>query len=397
MALGTGCEMPVNTLRTLEGKEIVLGVTGSIAAVETVRIVHMLRRRGAGVTVVMSGAATRIIHPDALVYATERPVITQISGLVEHVAHCGEGGGADLLLIAPCTANTIGKIAAGIDDTPVTTFATTAIGRGMPVVLVPAMHESMYRHPAVTAGIERLRSWGISVVEPRIEEGKAKISDSEGIVLECERALLGHPLADIRVLITSGKCMEPIDDVRVLTTRSTGQMGRALALQAFRLGAEVTVVHGDKFPCVRNISATSAGDMRTAVLDLFRNEAFGIYVSSAAVSDFVPERLQGKLKSGGRVTIHLEPFPKLLNEVIDGFHPLTLAFKMGWEPESDAVSLLSRGASLVVTNTPDAMGAPGGDFGLITAEQRGRCSGTKEDAAEAIWSRVLEIMQNRER
>jgi phosphopantothenoylcysteine decarboxylase/phosphopantothenate--cysteine ligase len=120
-------------------------------------------------------------------------------------------------------------------------------------------------------------------------------------------------------------------------------------------------------------------------------------VSSAAVSDFVPERLQGKLKSGGRVTIHLEPFPKLLNEVIDGFHPLTLAFKMGWEPESDAVSLLSRGASLVVTNTPDAMGAPGGDFGLITAEQRGRCSGTKEDAAEAIWSRVLEIMQNRER
>lgn len=397
MALGAGCEMPVNILRTLEGKEIVLGVTGSIAAVETVRVVHMLRRRGAGVTAVMSGAATRIIHPDTLVYATERPVITQISGLVEHVAHCGEGGAADLLLIAPCTANTIGKIAAGIDDTPVTTFATTAIGRGMPVVLVPAMHESMYRHPAVAAGIERLISWGISIVEPRIEEGKAKISDSEVIVLECERALLGHPLADIRVLITSGKCIEPVDDVRVLTTRSTGQMGRALALQAFRLGAEVTVVHGDKFPCVRNIFATSAGDMQTKVLDLLRNEAFEIYVSSAAVSDFAPERLPGKLKSGGHVTIHLDPLPKLLDEVIDGYHPLTVAFKMGWEPESDAFSLLSRGATLVVTNTPDAMGAPGGDFGLITAEQRGRCTGSKEDAAAAIWSRVLEIMHNRER
>jgi phosphopantothenoylcysteine decarboxylase/phosphopantothenate--cysteine ligase len=256
----------MNILRTLEGKEIVLGVTGSIAAVETIRLVHQFRRLGAEVTAVMSQAACGIVHPDALAYATGRDVITRISGKVEHVTCCGDGGSADLLVIAPCTANTIGKIAAGIDDTPVTTFATTAIGRGMPIVIVPAMHESMYRHPAVTSGIDRLRSWQITVADPRLEEGKAKIAGNEEIVLLCERALLKGPLSGQRVLITSGRCQEPVDDVRVLTTRSTGLMGRALALHAFRLGADVTVVHAGWIPCVRNVPASSAGEMREAVL-----------------------------------------------------------------------------------------------------------------------------------
>ena len=137
------------TVQTLAGKEIVIGVTGSIAAVETVKLIHALRRKGAGVQPVMSAAAQGIIHPDALTYASGRQTITRLSGLVEHVTYCGDGGSASLLLIAPCTANTLGKIACGIDDTPVTTFATTALGSGMPVLVVPAMHHSMYRHPAV--------------------------------------------------------------------------------------------------------------------------------------------------------------------------------------------------------------------------------------------------------
>ena len=111
---GSGC---------LSGKRIILGVTGSIAAVETVRLAHALRREGALVTAVMTAAATRIIHPDALTYATGHDAVTSLSGRVEHVTFCGDGGCADLLLIAPCTANTLCKIAGGIDDTPVTTFA----------------------------------------------------------------------------------------------------------------------------------------------------------------------------------------------------------------------------------------------------------------------------------
>ena len=224
------------TVQTLAGKEIVIGVTGSIAAVETVRLIHALRRKGAVVQPVMSTAAQGIIHPDALTYASGRQTITRLSGMVEHVTYCGDGGSASLLLIAPCTANTIGKIACGIDDTPVATFATTALGSGMPVLVVPAMHHSMYRHPAVTRNIKTLESWGVGFAGPRIGEGKAKIADSDEIVLRCERAILGRPLAGKKVLVTSGACREPVDDVRVLTTRSSGRMGRELALEAFRLG-----------------------------------------------------------------------------------------------------------------------------------------------------------------
>ena len=124
--------------------------------------------------------------------------------MIEHVKYCGIGGEADMLLIAPATANTICKIAAGIDDTPVTTFATTAIGRGMPVVVVPAMHESMYNHPAVRDAIAKLESWNVTVLSPLLEENKAKIPSMHEIVLTVERELSGKPLAGEKVLITSG-------------------------------------------------------------------------------------------------------------------------------------------------------------------------------------------------
>ncbi|RPJ49797.1 MAG: DNA/pantothenate metabolism flavoprotein, partial [Methanobacteriota archaeon] len=151
---------------SLAGKTIVLGVTGSIGAVRTVELARELIRNGAEVHAVMTEAATHILHPDALHYATGNPTITELGGRVEHVEFCGLKGRADLLLIAPATANTVGKIAYGIDDTPVTSFATTALGSGVPVMVVPAMHESMFRHPAVAENLVKLKSWGISVVGP---------------------------------------------------------------------------------------------------------------------------------------------------------------------------------------------------------------------------------------
>src|SRR5512136_1967612 len=174
---------------SLSGKMIVVGVTGSIAAVRTVDMIRELIRGGAEIQCVMSPSSCQILHPYALEYASGHPVITEITGRVEHVDFCGTDGRADLLLISPATANTIGKIALGIDDTPVTTFATTAIGSGKPVMVVPAMHEAMYRHPAVIKNLETLRAFSVAVVDPRIEEGKAKIANSEQIVLEVERML----------------------------------------------------------------------------------------------------------------------------------------------------------------------------------------------------------------
>lgn len=375
-------------MKTLSGKTVVLAVTGSIAAVETVKLAHALRRRGATVQAVMTAAAAGIVHPDALTYATGRPAITRITGLVEHVLYCGEGGEADLLLVAPATANTIGKIACGIDDTPVTTFATTALGRGMPVVVVPAMHESMYRHPGVAENLRRLRSWAIDVVDPRIEEEKAKIADTDTIVLHAERAVSGRPLAGKKVLITSGACAEPLDDVRVLTTRSTGRMGRALALEAFRLGADVTVVHAGSFSCVRNIRATTAAEMRDAVISVCRDEGVDIYVSAAAISDFAPERHEGKIPSGSPRTVRLDPLPKVIDEVAAACSPVTVAFKLGWDEEERARAMLDAGGRMVVVNTPTAMGATEGSFRIMTANSVTDVSGSKEEVAGAIWSEL---------
>ncbi len=174
---------------SLAGKQIALGVTGSIAAIRVVDLIRDLARSGAEIHCIMTPAACQIIHPYALEYAATFPVITEITGRVEHVEFCGICGRADLLLIAPATANTIGKMAMGIDDTPVTTFATTALGSNKPVVVVPAMHEAMYNHPSVVKNIQMLRNMGVTVIDPRIEEGKAKIASSQNIILEVERLL----------------------------------------------------------------------------------------------------------------------------------------------------------------------------------------------------------------
>jgi phosphopantothenoylcysteine decarboxylase/phosphopantothenate--cysteine ligase len=377
-------------VQTLAGKQIIVAVTGSIACVEVVKLIHSLRRCGAVIQPVMSHAASCIIQPDALTYASGRETITRLSGLVEHVMYCGDAGSADLILIAPCTANTLNKIACGIDDTPVTTFATTALGSQKPLVIVPAMHHSMYRHPAVIENIAKLKKWGVEIVDPRIEEGKAKIADGEEIVLRCERAILGKTLSGKKILITSGPCQEPVDDIRVLTTRSSGLMGRALALQAFRLGADVTVIHRDTFPCVNNVSVETAEDMRRAVHRCFSEGGADIYVSAAAISDFAPRRVKGKIPSGKPVNLFLEPLPKVLSEVIERYNSFIIAFKLGRTPKKMAQAMIAQGVAMILINTPESMGSKEGEYILLTTNGELPLSGTKDEIAHAIWNAVLQ-------
>ncbi|ELK50185.1 phosphopantothenoylcysteine decarboxylase/phosphopantothenate/cysteine ligase, partial [Haloferax sp. BAB-2207] len=224
----------------LEGVNVALGVTGSIAAVKVVELAHELRRRGASVRAVMTDAATGIIHPWAVEFATDDDVVTEITGRVEHVDLCGRDGWADVFLVAPATANTVGKIAAAIDDSPVTTTATTALGAGVPVVVAPAMHEPMYDHPGVLDAIERVRSWGVEFVDPRIEEGKAKIATEEAIVTGVAKATTDQTLAGTSVVVTAGATTESIDPIRTLSNRASGRTGRAVARALAVRGADVT-------------------------------------------------------------------------------------------------------------------------------------------------------------
>jgi len=194
----------------LTGRTIVLAICGSVAAVRAPELARLLMRHGATVIPVMSREATELITAKIMHWSTGNEPVTELTGATEHVALVGNvSGRADLLLVAPATANTIGKIAAGIDDGPVTTVATTAIGEGVPVVVVPAMHEPMYRHPIVLRNLETLREIGITVVMPRVEEGKAKIATSEEVVLRVVERLARTPQAHRRVPSPGGASSSP--------------------------------------------------------------------------------------------------------------------------------------------------------------------------------------------
>ena len=188
--------------KKLSKKKIVLGVTGSIAATESIKLSRELIRHGADVYPVMTKAATRIIHPDSLEFATSHLSIIELTGKTEHVSFCGlTKDRVDLLLISPCTANTISKIALGIDDTSVTTFATTAIGSGISIAIVPAMHLSMYNHKILQENIEKCKKVGISFIEPLIEKNKAKMADINEIVSYVFRKLGKNDLINKKILI----------------------------------------------------------------------------------------------------------------------------------------------------------------------------------------------------
>jgi phosphopantothenoylcysteine decarboxylase/phosphopantothenate--cysteine ligase len=356
---------------SLSGKLIVLGVTGSIAAVRAVDLVRDLIRRGAAVHCVMSKAAQEIIHPFALEYASSNPVVTRITGWVEHVEFCGVGGRADLLLIAPATANTIGKVAQGIDDTPVTTYVTTALGSGVPVMVVPAMHEAMYRHPAVAKNLESLRSMGVVVVDPRIEEEKAKIAENRTVVMEVERLLGPNDLACRKILVTSGATAERVDPIRILTNRASGKTGTEIAIEARRRGAEVTLVHRGYLGLpFKEIYVESAEDMLNAVLAELDGGEYDAMIAAAAVSDYTLDPSAEKIKSGGELTLRLKPTSKIIKTVRSRHPELKM---VGFKAETflSDEDLISRAKESMEKNRLDLVVANDvGKGGMGTEENR---------------------------
>jgi phosphopantothenoylcysteine decarboxylase/phosphopantothenate--cysteine ligase len=351
-------------MSTLEGANVALGVSGSIAAVKTVELAHELRREGASVKAVMSDSARGIVHPWSLEYATGNDVVTEITGRVEHVEFCGRDGWADVLLLAPATANTVGKVAAAVDDTPPTTCATTALGAGLPVVVAPAMHEPMYDHPGVLEAIERVEAWGVPFVDPRIEEGKAKIATEEAIVLATARAVGDRPLDGRRVVVTSGATSERIDPVRTLTNRASGRTGRAVAKGCYVRGADVTLVHdGPDVPYATVRRAESAADMTAAVREAAEAGADAV-VSAAAISDYTVETSETKLRSGRERTLNLEPTPKLIDTVREAHPDLpVVGFKLETDGDDEALTSAARetleraGLAFVVANDASVLGS----------------------------------------
>ncbi|MGZ7117591.1 MAG: bifunctional phosphopantothenoylcysteine decarboxylase/phosphopantothenate--cysteine ligase CoaBC, partial [Methanobacterium sp.] len=293
--------------------EIVLCVTGSIAAIESIKLAREFRRHGIQVKCFMSDGACDIIHPYSMEFATGGKVVTKLSGEIEHVKYAT----ADLIIVAPATANVISKFAHKIADNPINTLLITAFGYKTPILIIPSMHNSMYT--ALKGNIEILKDENISFIKPKIEEKKAKFPDINDIVLHAMRELSNWELKGKKVLVSAGATFEKIDEVRGITNKSSGKMGIEIAKEAFIRGAEVTLIKGKMNTSIPNVfnvlEVESVEEMRNAVLEQVKNH--DIFISAAAVSDFIPkiESEENKISSEKDITLKLEKAPKIIGEV----------------------------------------------------------------------------------
>ncbi|MHA1145915.1 MAG: bifunctional phosphopantothenoylcysteine decarboxylase/phosphopantothenate--cysteine ligase CoaBC [Candidatus Helarchaeota archaeon] len=313
----------------LAGKKICICVTGSVAIIQTVYIIRELMRLGAETYVVMSKAAQQLMNPNLLHWASGNPVVTELTGSVEHVALAGDVlDNVDLLLICPATANTISKIACGIDDTPVTTVVTTGFGAKIPIVIVPAMHYSMYNHPIVKKNILTLKELGVTFLGPRIEENKAKIAHVNEIVNDVMKIIKNVPKRDLvgrKILITAGPTREYIDGVRFITNPSSGRMGIAIAQEAVLRGADlVTIVYGKgtveppAYENVKVINIESTEQLINEVIRELKETKYDAFVCAAAIADYTPEEhhtgTKIRSKQPGGLTLKLRTTPKCVSE-----------------------------------------------------------------------------------
>ncbi|WGI16926.1 bifunctional phosphopantothenoylcysteine decarboxylase/phosphopantothenate--cysteine ligase CoaBC [Methanonatronarchaeum sp. AMET-Sl] len=381
---------------SLMGKKIVLGVTGSIAAIMSVKLSRELIRHGASVQAVMTGYAENIVHENTLEYATGKPVVTELTGKVEHVRDLSGDNTADLFLIAPATANTIGKIASGIDDTTVTTYATTALSRDIPIVVVPAMDLSMYKQPFVEKNIDKLMDIDVCFIGPEIEENKAKMASINEIVVETRRMLGENDLRGKKVLVTGGATAESIDDVRILTNRSSGRMGVEIARSAYLRGADTKLVLGrsvvDAPVGVETKKVESALEMEEEVMKEFE-EGVDVFISAAAISDFIPEKVDGKIRSGEPRKINLKPSEKIIKKAIKQY-PDTKVVGFKLEPtlkeslESAEKKLNEIGLDLIVANPVSTMGSEETNAYLVSKNGSNHIKGDKKKVANEILNKI---------
>ena len=303
----------------LSGKRIVLCVAGSVAAYKAIELARLLMRHGADVRCVTSNAVTKLIQPDYFKWATGNEVITKLTGELEHI-RLADYNQSDLIIVYPGTANTLGKLANGIDDTPISTVLTVGFGSKIPILMCLAMHESMYDNSAVKKNIEFLKN-KIEFISPQLIEGKAKAPEPED-VLQYVLMKFGFSskLKNKKILMTAGPTIEYIDPVRVITNLSSGKTGTLLASELISAGAKVTLIYGpgNQIPSkgIKVINVTTSKEM----FDVTKKELkkkYDIVIMTAAVSDYTPENpSKSKIKSNKKsLVIRLKKSPKIIDYV----------------------------------------------------------------------------------
>lgn len=303
----------------LSGKKIVLCVAGSVAAYKAIELARLLMRHGADVTCVASQAVTKLIQPDYFKWATGNQVITKLTGKLEHIS-LADYKTSDLIIVYPGTANTLGKLANGIDDTPISTVLTVGFGAKIPIVMALAMHQAMYENAAVLRNIEFLQG-KIEFISPSMTEGKAKAAEPEDVLgYVLDRFGRSDVLSGKSILITAGPTIEPIDTVRVLTNQSSGKTGVLLASEMISAGAKVTLVYGTGTEApprgAKIIPVKTVHQMFDAVKKEMKSKKFDIAILCAAPADYTTTPSKTKIKSDrSSLTIKLQKAPKIIDHI----------------------------------------------------------------------------------
>ncbi|MCD6352486.1 MAG: bifunctional phosphopantothenoylcysteine decarboxylase/phosphopantothenate--cysteine ligase CoaBC [Armatimonadetes bacterium] len=400
----------------LKGRRVVLGVTGSIAAYKAAELASALVQRGAEVWVVMTASARQLVGEATFRALTGRQVAAEMWGTAElDIEHIALADFAEVMMIAPATANILAKMAAGIADDLLT---TNLLAVTCPVVVAPAMNARMWAHPAVQENVERLRQRGVIVVEPEEgylacgDEGRGRLASLDRLLAAIRLGLrmkdrqgTPSPLAGKSLLITAGPTREPLDPVRFLSNPSSGAMGFALATEAAARGAHVTLVHGPTAlaapPVAEIVPVTTAEDMARAVFD--RLDATDLFIGAAAVADYRPaapsdEKIK---KTQGPLELRVEPTTDIIAEVrrrrpdmpIVGFAAETGDLRGRAEEKRDR-----KGLDMIVANDfgPDRGFGPGKTSLLLL--RRGRepietGEVFKDEAASVVLDAVEELLQ----
>ncbi len=399
----------------LKGKHIVVGVTGSIAAYKTASLVRLLVKEGAEVKVVMTPLAKAFITPLTLATLSKNPIMVDFydpeNG--DWNSHVSMGLWADLYLVAPATANTMGKMAAGIADN---LLLTTYLSAKCPVMIAPAMDLDMYRHPATQKNMEILRSYGNLIIEPEEGElasglsGKGRMAEPEEIVEQIRNFFARtEELRGKKVLLTAGPTYEQIDPVRFIGNHSTGKMGFALAEELAKRGAEVTLIAGPvrlktTRTSIRRVDVVSAAEMYEAVMQ----EALSadIVISCAAVADFTPKEKSGVKLKRGNESLCIELLPtrdiaaelgkkKKAGQLLVGF-----ALETNDEECNALLKLKKKNLDLIVLNSLRDEGAGFGvDTNKVTLIDRSEKTEVldlklKSEVAADIVDRIAQMVKN---
>ncbi len=379
----------------LKGRTIVMGITGSVAAVECFSAIRELIRHGAKVIPVLTEAACDFVTPLSMEYASGNKPVTELTGATEHVSLMGSD--ADVLLIYPATANTISKIANGVDDTPVTSMATVALGSGLPIAMAPAMHDAMFRNPAVQRNIEMLRSWGVTFIGPKTVGPRAKVASKEEVIASVFRLLSKDDLAGKRILVIGGRSEEPIDSMRIVTNRSTGLMAVRIADRAMERGADVELWMGGCSVPIPDYMNVRRFDSVSDLIGMIDSIDSDIVIVPAALSDFAPaEKVTGKISSMEGFDLELRPVPKVLPLLCKRCkHVIGFKAESGLSEEELVKRARSRmddyGLYAIVANDIDSAGRTSSSAIIITSDGQNNITGPKDNIADSILDQCSRI------